>query len=105
MNFIDTIRSFQSNFLPAQEKFWVYQSIIDMLENYKDHLPSQKSELEATRLIQYFQCYGIDIPNDKRKAYSIFSSLQHINLITHPKMDIEELVYWMEVVSEINKRQ
>ena len=93
------------NYYPEQEKFWVYQSIIDMLENYKDHLASEKVELEATRLIQYFQCYGIDIPNDKRKAYSIFSSLQHINLITNPKMEVDELVYWMEVVSEINKRQ
>jgi len=105
MNFIDTIRSFQLNYLPEQEKFWIYQSIIDMLDNYKQYVSSSRAELEATRLIQYYQCYAIDIPNDKRKAYSIFSSLQHINLITHPKMKVEELVYWMEVVSEINKRQ
>lgn len=105
MNFVQTIKSFQSNFLPEQEKFWCYQSIIDMLENYKDHLLSEKAELEATRLIQYFQCYGIDIPNDQRKAYSVFAALQHINLITNPKMEVEELVFWMQVVSEINKRK
>lgn len=105
MNFVQTIKSFQSNFLPEQEKFWCYQSIIDMLENYKDHLPSEKAELEATRLIQYFQCYGIDITNDQRKAYSVFAALQHINLITNPKMEVEELVFWMQVVSEINKRK
>lgn len=105
MNFLQTIKSFQSNFLPEQEKFWCYQSIIDMLENYNDHLPNEKADLEATRLIQYFQCYGIDIPNDQRKAYSVFAALQHINLITNPKMEVEELVHWMQVVSEINKRK
>jgi hypothetical protein len=105
MNFVDTIKSFQSNFLPEQEKFWCYQSIIDMLENYNDHLPSEKAELEATRLIQYFQCYGIDMDHSTRKAYSVFAALQHINLITNPKMEVEELVFWMQVVSEINKRK
>ena len=105
MNFVQTIKSFQSNFLPEQEKFWCYQSIIDMLENYRNHLPNEKAELEATRLIQYFQCYGIDMPHSIRKDYSVFSALQHINLIVNPKMEVEELVYWMQVVSDINKRK
>jgi hypothetical protein len=40
-----------------------------------------------------------------RKEYSVFAALQHINLITHPKMEVEELVFWMEVVAQINKRK
>ena len=105
MNFVNTIRSFQSNFYPEQEKFWIYQSIIDMLENYKDHVSSDKAELEATRLIQYFQCYGIEMDQTIRKQYSVFAALQHINLITDPKMEVEELVFYMEVVAQINKRK
>jgi hypothetical protein len=76
-----------------------------MLENYKDHVSNDKAELEATRLIQYFQCYSIKVGNLTRQQYAKFSALQHINLIVNPKMEIEELVFWMEVATQINKRK
>ncbi len=59
-------------------------------KRYKED-PDRDPEILASKLIQHFQNYSIDIPNHKRYEYAIFSSLQHLNLIVNRKMEREDI--------------
>lgn len=61
-------------------------------------------EMMAAHLFQTFQSHGIDIPQDKRKAYTIFAAIQHCNILAHKDLSTEDLIYWAEVVNFLNKR-
>ena len=61
-------------------------------------------EMMANKLFQTFQSHGIDIPQEKRKAYTIFSAVQHCNIMAHSKCTADELLFWAEVVNELTKR-
>jgi len=99
----DQIKSFQANYLPMQAQFWAYQSVLDMIENHKSHIDLTDAKIEATTLVEYFSCYGIEVDPETRFNYGRFSALQYINKITTPDMDLDKLVYWMIVASELSK--
>jgi len=61
-------------------------------------------EMMAAQLYQTFQNHSIDIPQDKRKAYTIFSAIQHCNIVAHKDLSGEDLVYWAEVVNQLTTR-
>lgn len=61
-------------------------------------------QMMANQLYQTFQNHSIDIPQDKRKAYTIFSAVQHCNIVAHKDLSGDDLVYWAEVVNELTKR-
>lgn len=61
-------------------------------------------EMMAAQLYQTFQNHSIDIPQDKRKAYTIFAAIQHCNIVAHKNLSGEDLVYWAEVVNKLTER-
>jgi hypothetical protein len=105
MNLIDLIKRKQSEYSPAHPKFFVFDEIL--CEVYKKSCEDQQTdpELLASKLIQQFQSYAIDIPNQKRYEYAIFSAMQHINLIINYQMEIETINYYLCVLDQIKKRQ
>jgi len=101
---IDEIKSLQATKHPQQESFWAYQSVIDMINNYRKFESVEDVRREAIRLIEYFTSYGIDVSPERRREYAVFSALQYITLITTPEMEVEKLVFYISVAGEISKR-
>lgn len=61
-------------------------------------------ETMAAHLFQAFQSHAIDIPQDKRKAYTIFAAIQHCYIISAPDLPLEDLNYWHDVIRLLEKR-
>lgn len=100
---IETVKSFQANYLPQQASFWAYQSVIDAIENHKTDIDTSSIKRQAISLMERFTSYGIEATPETRFQFSKFASLQYINLITVPEMDIEDVVRWMLVAGEISR--
>ena len=50
------------------------------------------------------QSHAIDIPQDKRKEYTIFAAIQHCNIVSYPDLPTEDLIYWSEVINFLEER-
>ena len=61
-------------------------------------------ETMASHLFQMFQSHAIDIPQNKRKAYTIFAAVQHCNIVSYPELPTEDLIYWSEVIKFLKER-
>ena len=61
-------------------------------------------ETMAAHLFQMFQSHAIDIPQDKRKEYTIFAAVQHCNIVSYPDLPTEDLIYWAEVIKFLKER-
>jgi hypothetical protein len=61
-------------------------------------------ETMASYLFQMFQSHAIDIPQEKRKAYTIFAAVQHCNIVSSPELPTEDLIYWSEVINFLENR-
>ena len=61
-------------------------------------------ETMASHLFQMFQSHAIDIPQDKRKAYTIFAAVQHCNIVSSPDLPTADLIYWSEVINFLENR-
>ena len=61
-------------------------------------------ETMAAHLFQMFQSHAIDIPQEKRKAYTIFAAIQHCNIVAHKYLPLDDLVYWSEVIKFLKER-
>ena len=62
-------------------------------------------ETMASHLYQMFQNHAIDIPQDKRKAYTIFSAIQHCTIMSMPDLPLEDLNYWYDVINFLENRK
>jgi hypothetical protein len=61
-------------------------------------------ETMAAHLFQVFQSHAIDIPQDKRKSYTIFAAIQHCNIVSGPDLPLEDLNYWYDVIKLLENR-
>jgi hypothetical protein len=61
-------------------------------------------ETMAAHLFQMFQSHAIDIPQDQRKAYTIFAAVQHCNIVSYPDLPIEDLNYWHDVIKILENK-
>lgn len=66
-----------------------------------DQTPSQL----ATSLVSKFMYFAGDFDNKTRYNFAIFSAQQHILEVTTATLTPEELVYLMEVSSELDKKK
>lgn len=75
-----------------------------MENNLTPEMMAAQPEMMAAQLYQIFQNHSIDIPQDKRKAYTIFAAIQHCNIVAHKNLSGEDLVYWAEVVNKLTQK-
>jgi hypothetical protein len=61
-------------------------------------------ETMAAYLFQAFQSHAIDIPQDKRKAYTIFAAIQHCLILSTPDLPTEDLLYLSDVIKLLKDR-
>ena len=62
-------------------------------------------ETMAAHLFQMFQSHAIDIPQDKRKEYTIFAAIQHCTIMSMPDLPLEDLNYWYDVINFLKNRK
>jgi len=105
MNIVNLIKQIQSEYSVEHPKYFVFDEVLNAISKRYKEDPDRDPEILASKLIQSFQNYSIDIPNHKRYEYAIFSSLQHLNLIVNHKMELEDINYYLQVMDQISKRQ
>jgi len=75
-----------------------------MENNLTFEMMAAQPEMMAAQLYQIFQNHSIDIPQDKRKAYTIFAAIQHCNIVAHKNLSGDDLVYWAKVINKLTER-
>jgi len=101
---IQEIIKLRDSYDEQHPKYWAIHEVLDLV-NKSFPVDESQPRLAAIRLIEIFTCYAIDMDHKARRQYAIFSAQQHINEMTTPNMDMEDIVFNLAVAGELSSRE
>ena len=104
--FIDYLHEARTEYDPRDARYWLLNEIIDDMEKEPDHqVHTLDAKAYATTLVQKFFCYDNDLNERQRYDYAIFSAEIHVLQLFNPRLPMDIVRYYQQVLNELKKKK
>lgn len=104
--FIDYLHEARTEYDPRDARYWLLNEIIADMEKEPDHqVHTLEAKAYATTLVQKFMSYDNDLTERQRYDYAIFSAEIHVLQLFNPRLPMDIVRYYQQVLNELKKKK